>query len=411
MKNAKRFTGLMVIGVLIICAVSVSVSAQDWPQWRGTNRDSKVTGFKVPQTWPQKLNQSWKVDVGFADATPALANNRLYVFTRQGEKEVLRCLNSATGEQIWQTEGYVAATVTGPARSHPGPRSTPAVADGKVVTVGVGGVVSCHNAASGKLIWRNEDFTDAYPRYFMGMSPLIVDGLCVAHLGGAGSGQFVAFELATGNTKWKTAGDGPGYGSPVVITVDGTKQCVFQAERKLVGLDLSDGALLWEVSTPMEGRTFYAASPVADQQKVYYTGANNGVNAIEITKQGNSFVANKLWTNSEFSTAYNTPVLKDGFLYGLSNQNRLFCVNAGNGETAWKDTISHDQFGSIIDAGSVMVAISSKSNLVVFRPSGQSYAQLAMIKVADTPVYAHPILSGNRIYVKDEDSVIMYTLN
>ncbi|UCH63884.1 MAG: PQQ-binding-like beta-propeller repeat protein, partial [Fidelibacterota bacterium] len=275
MKNRKSITSMIMIGILIICAVSVS--AQDWPQWRGANRDSKVTGFKVPQTWQQELNQSWKVDVGFADATPALVNNRLYVFTRQGEKEVLRCLNSATGEQIWQTEGYVAATVTGPARSHPGPRSTPAVADGKVVTVGVGGVVSCHNAASGKLIWRSEDFTDAYPRYFMGMSPLIVDGLCVAHLGGTGSGQFVAFELATGNIKWKTAGSGPGYGSPVMITVDGTKQCVFQAERKLVGLDLSDGALLWEVSTPMEGRSFYAASPVADQQKVYYTGANNGV--------------------------------------------------------------------------------------------------------------------------------------
>lgn len=410
MNNRKGITIRITISILIICAVSVS--AQDWPQWRGANRESILTDFDAPRAWPQELAQSWKVDVGLADATPALVNDRLYVFTRLGNREVLQCLNAATGAQIWQTEGYVAPTITGAARTHPGPRSTPAVADGKVVTVGVAGVVSCHDADSGRLLWRNEDFTNAYPQFFIGMSPLIVDGICVAHLGGPGSGQFIAFELATGDIEWQTAGGGPGYGSPTMITVDGTRQVVFQTETNLVGVDLSDGALLWEIATPVgEGRTQNAASPIGDQQKVYYTGLNNGVNAIEITSRRNNYVVNQLWTNSEFSTAYNTPVLKDGFLYGMSNQNKLFCINAGNGQTAWEDMTSHAQFGSIIDAGSVLVALSSESNLVVFRPSGESYDEVATIKVADTPVYAHPILSGDRIYIKDENSVIMYTLN
>jgi len=410
MSIRKGLTSRVTTSILIICAMSVS--AQDWPQWRGTNRDARVTGFNAPRSWSQQLNQSWEVNVGFADATPALVNDRLYVFTRQGNREVLQCLNAATGTQLWQTEGYVAPEVTGAARSHPGPRSTPAVADGKVVTVGVVGTVSCHDAASGRLLWRNEDFIVAYPMFFTGTSPLIVNGLCVAHLGGSGAGQLVAFELATGDIEWQTAAGGPGYGSPTMLTVDGTRQVVFQTETNLVGVDLSDGDLLWEIATPVgEGRVQNAASPVGDGQKVYFTGLNNGVNAIEITTRRNSYVVNQLWTNSEFSTAYNTPVLKDGFLYGMSNQNKLFCINASNGQTAWEDATSHAQFGSVIDAGSVMVALSSASNLVVFRPSGQSYDQLAMIKVADTPVYAHPILSGSRIYIKDENSVIMYTLN
>ncbi len=398
------------IGILLLVNVMCAY-AQDWPQWRGTNRDGKVTGFTAPQTWPQQLKQGWKVTVGLGDATPALVSNRLYVFTRQADKEVLVCLDAASGKQLWITEGYAAAAPTGPAASHPGPRSSPAVAEGKVVTLGVNGVVSCFDATTGKLVWRNTEFTSV-PQFFTGTSPVISEGTCVLYLGGTKAGQVVAFSLANGSIKWKTAVDGPAYGSPVLITIEGTKQIVLQGETKLVGVAFADGKLLWEVLTPVgTGRANNAASPVADGARIYYTGLNNGVNAIEIKKQGTAFVPGKLWTNAELSTAYNTPVLKDGFLYGLSNQNKLFCINASTGATAWVDAAAHQNFGSIVDAGSVLVALSSTSNLVVYRPSGTGYSQLAMIKVADTPVYAHPVLSGNRIFVKDNESLTMYTTN
>jgi outer membrane protein assembly factor BamB len=244
------------------------------------------------------------------------------------------------------------------------------------------------------------------------MSPLVSSGICVAHLGGPQAGQFVAFDLASGSIKWKTAGEGPTYGSPVLLTVEGTKQVVFQAQTKLVGLNFSDGTQLWEFATPVgTGRVQIATSPVVDQQKIYYTGLNNGFNAIEIKKQGNSYIVNKLWTNPDFSTAYSTPVLKDGFLYSLSNKSRLFCINASNGQTGWADETPHQNFGSIIDAGSVLLAVSSISDLVVFKPDGKAYSQLALIKVSDNSIYAHPILSGNRIFIKDNESLILYTTN
>jgi outer membrane protein assembly factor BamB len=395
-------------GILLTLSL-VTAKAQDWPQWRGLNRDGKVTGFTAPATWPQKLKQVWKVSVGFADATPALVNNKLFVFTRQGENEILQCLDANTGKQIWQSDGYPAVIVAGPAASHPGPRSSPAVSDGKIVTIGIGGDIACFDDAKGKLIWRNEEFKGAVPQFYTGMSPLISSGICVAHLGGPQTGQFVAFDLSSGIIKWKTAGEGPSYGSPVLLTVDGTKQVVFQSQTKLVGLNFSDGKLLWESATPVgTGRVQNAASPVVDGQKIYYTGLNNGFNAIEIKKQGNSYLVNKVWTNPDFSTSYNTPVLKDGFLYGISNQSRLFCINASNGQTAWADETPHQNFGSIIDAGSVLIALSSISNLVVFKPDGKAYSQLALIKVSDNSVYAHPILSGNRIFIKDNESLVMY---
>jgi outer membrane protein assembly factor BamB len=408
----KPLVRLFFLSVLMLSMTVLNGQAQDWPQWRGINRDGKVTGFKAPQNWPQQLNQTWKVTVGLGDATPALLNNKLYVFTRQGENELLQCLDAATGKQVWQSAGYPAVAVSGPAASHPGPRSSVTVADGKVVTVGIGGDIACFDASSGKLLWRNEDYKNAVPQFFTGMSPLILSGICYAHLGGPKTGQFIAFDLSTGAVKWKVEGEGPAYGSPVLMTIDGSKQIVFQAQTKLVSLNPGDGKQLWEFATPVgTGRVQNATSPVTDQNRIYFTGLNNGFNAVEIKKDGNSFVVNKLWSNPDFSTSYSTPLLKDGFLYGLSAQSRLFCINASSGQTAWLDNTALQNFGSIVDAGSVIVVLTSNSNFVVLEPDGQKYKPVAMIKLTETPIYAHPILSGNRIYIKDNESLTLFTVN
>ncbi len=409
MRNKNQLIGMVVIALVLVSMVSAL--AQDWPQWRGPNRDGKVARFTAPATWPQALTKKWSVTVGAGPSTPALVNNRLYVFTRQEANEILQCLDAGTGKQIWQAS-YPAVAVTGPGSRHPGPRSSPTVAEGKVVTLGVGNVVSCFDVATGKLLWRNEEYTGAVPAFFTGMSLLVSDGMCIGHLGGSQSGSFVAFDLATGTTKWKTEGDAVVYGSPSLMTVEGTKQAVFQTATKLVGVGVADGKLLWEIATPVgAGRTNNSASPVVDQQKVYYTGLNNGISAIEIKKEGTNFIVTPLWKNPDLSTSYNTPVLKDGFLYGVSNTNFIFCINASNGQTAWIDTKSHQNFASVIDAGSVLFMLSSTSNLVVFKPSGQAYSEITTIKVADTTVYAHPVISGNRIFVKDDGgTLVLWTI-
>jgi outer membrane protein assembly factor BamB len=371
-----------------------------------------VTGFNAPKAWPQQLDQAWKVSVGLGDATPALVKGRLYVFSKVGENEVLQCLDASTGKQIWQSEGYTAAVVTGPAASHPGPRSSPAVADGKIIVVGVAGYIACFDASSGKLLWRNEEFKGAVPQFFTGMSPLISEGVCYAHLGGPKTGEFVAFDLLSGAVKWKSAGEGPSYASPVLINVDGSKQIIFQEQTKLVGLNTADGKVMWEYATPIgTGRVQIASSPVIDKNRVYFTGLNNGVNAIEIKKQGSEFIVNKLWSNPDFSTAYCTPLLKDGFLYAFSNNSRLFCINAADGQTGWSDDRAFQNFGSVVDAGSVIIALSSNSNLVILKPDGQKIDQIMQTKVSDNTIYAHPVVAGSRIYIKDNESLISYKVD
>ncbi|MHB8520065.1 MAG: PQQ-binding-like beta-propeller repeat protein [Limisphaerales bacterium] len=407
MKNTNRSIATMVGCVMLLSAGTVP--AQDWPQWRGPHRDGKVDGFTAPQKWPDTLTQKWKTTVGLGDATPALVGDRLYVFARQDTDEVVLCLNAADGKEVWRDK-YAAQAVTGPASPHPGPRSSPTVADGKVITLGVGGVLSCLDAATGKELWRKDEFPKIVPSFFAAMSPIVVNGMCIAHLGGKDEAAVIAFDLATGAQKWKWSGDGPSYASPVLLTVDGAQQLVVQTQKSLIGLGLADGKLLWQVAAPAQRMAQNAATPVVDGQTVFYTGSGSGTKAVKIEKQGDGFAAKELWSNDKLGTTFNTPVLKDGLLFGLSDRGNFFCINAQTGEAAWTDTAKRDRFGATLDAGSVILALPGNSELIAFKPSGKQYEELAKIKVADTPTYAHPLIAGNKVFVKDKETLTLWTI-
>jgi len=408
MRNANRWVGVVLSGVILIGAACAL--AQDWTQWRGANRDAKVTGFTAPAAWPKELAQKWKATVGTGDATPALVGDKLYAFGRQGDDEVILCLDVATGKELWKDK-YAATAVTGAAARHPGPRSSPTVADGKVITLGVGGVLSCLDAATGKVAWRNEEFK-AVPQFFTGMSPIVVDGMCIAHLGGKGAGAIVAFDLATGAQKWKWTGDGPAYGSPVLLAADGTKQIVQQTEKSIVGIATSDGKLLWQVATPGQRMFFNAATPIVDGQTVIFSGQGSGTKAVKIEKSGDAFAAKELWSNPDLGTGYNTPVLKDGFLYGFSDKGSLFCMDAKTGKACWTDATKRGQgnFAAVLDAGACLFALPSNSELVVLKPDDKAFTELAKYKVAETATYATPVISGKRIFVRDQDAVVLWTI-
>ena len=488
MKLTSRQVAAILAGATFVGA-GAAVAA-DWPQWRGPNRDGHVSDFKVPQTWPKELMPKWKTNVGTGDATPAIVGDNIYVFSREGSDEVTQCLSAADGKPVW-ADKYPAVSVSGAPSSHPGPRSSPAVAEGKVVTFGVGGVLSCLDAKDGHVVWRKEskkEFSTAWPQFYVASSPLIVDGMCVAHLGGRGNGAVEAFDLNTGDSKWKWEGEGPAYASPVVMTMDGTKQIVEVGEQSLVGLAVADGKLLWQAQLPagggmggrggpggpggrrggpggpggpgggpggpggpgagpggpgagpggpggpggggrrggggggmgMGGRDYHAATPIIDGQTIILSGAS--VRAFKIEKQDDALSAKPLWTDSDVSTSFNTPVLKDDKVYGLSGSNALFCIDATSGKTLWTHDLASGGgggggrrgpagFGSVIDAGSVLMALTPSAELTVFKPDPAEYSQVAKLKVADSPTYAYPAVAGNRIVIKDEQSVMLYELS
>jgi outer membrane protein assembly factor BamB len=245
------------------------------------------------------------------------------------------------------------------------------------------------------------------------MSPIIVDGMCIAQLGGKGSGAIIAYALATGDEKWRWAQEGPDYGSPALLTVEGTRQIVTPTEKSVVGIAVADGKLLWQLPFVPQKMAYNAATPIVDGQTVIYSGKGRGTKAIKVEKQGDAFVANELWSNAELAVQFNTPVLRDGLLFGLSDRGNLFCINAQTGQMAWTDATQRDRggFGPIVSAGSCLLALPSSGELIVFKPSDKEYSELARIKIAATATYAHPVIAGNRIYSRDQESVTLWTID
>ncbi len=332
--------------VLLAAAASLPTHAQDWPQWRGPDRSAKASGFQAPKTWPKSLTQKWKITVGDGVSSPALVGDKLYVFTRENGTEVLRCLNAADGEELWR-DSYDSLGATGPAQSFSGPRSSPAVAEGKVVTVGVRGMVSSVDAANGKVLWRKDDFK-AYPNFFPSSSPLIAHGLAIAQLGGRQNGAVVAYDLTTGAEKWKWNGPSPAYASPALLTVGTSHYVIAQTESQVVAVDAATGQLAWESEAAGQdgpgggagggggrggGRDYKAATPIIDGSNLILAGRS--IRALKLEKAGDRLTARELWNNAEKSVQFNTPTLRNGLLFGLSGANELFCVRAKDGTTAW----------------------------------------------------------------------------
>ena len=196
------------------------VSAQaptDWTQWRGPNRDGSVLAFKAPASWPESLRSRWSVDVGLGYATPLLVGSRLYVFSRQGDEEVMSALDAASGSVIWKS-GYVAPFIMnkGAARHGAGPKSTPALSGGRLFSIGMTGVVTARDAATGKQLWQVAGSPTVPTFTTHAFSPIVDRSAVIFHVGGNNHGALTAFDVATGAVKWQWDGDGPAYGSPIV---------------------------------------------------------------------------------------------------------------------------------------------------------------------------------------------------
>lgn len=402
---------ILIITATILFFAGCGVSyAQDWPHFRGPARDNRVNGFRAPSAWPENLTMVWKNDVGTGDASPVLSGGRLFLNTRQGNEEAVLCLDAASGRQIWRYS-YPADAVTGPAASHPGPRGTPSVAEGKLVTFGATGIVTCLDASTGKVIWKKDNAAGNVPQFFTGLSPFVEDGKCIIHTGAAGKGEITALDLGTGNERWKFVTDGPSYATPSVMTMQGRKHLVVMTEKSMLALDISDGRLLWQITATPAQRFYNSVSPVVDGNKIYYTGLGTGTRAVEVSLQGGKYLTRELWANNQTGSKWNTPVLKDGSLYGFSDQRRIFCMDAGTGRTNWTDNATTSDFSTLVDCGTVLIGLPSTGNLIIFRPDPVKYSGVAVYKVADTPVYSYPVVSGNNIWVKDAASLILYRIN
>lgn len=194
------------------------------------------------------------------------------------------------------------------------------------------------------------------------------------------------------------------------MNIDGKKHLIVQTEKNLIALNLPDGKPVWQIATPPQQRFYNAPSPYINGNIIYYTGQGLGMKAVQITRDGESYTTKELWSNAEIGAKWNTPVLVNGFLYGFTDQRRMYCIDASNGQKAWLDETVNSDFASIVDCGSVIIGLPSTGNLIILKPDSRAYSEIAKYKLAETPVYSYPLIAGDMIFVKDAENLTGYRI-
>lgn len=410
---------LSLLLLVVVSGVSLSLSLQaqqrpaDWTQWRGPNRDGAAP-FTPPASWPDKLTQKWKHEVGSGYATPLIVGNRVYVFARQGDNEVMMALDADTGKEVWKNPGYPAIfTMQSATVQHgPGPKSTPVFANGRLFTIGMTGVVTAWDANTGKQVWQKPGDTANMPMFTShAFSPVVDRGLVIFHLGGNAGGAITAFDVNTGAEKWSWKGDGPGYGSPVVADIGGTRQVITITQKMLVSLDAATGAVLWERPWVSPNQT-NSITPVVHGQNVIVAGNGDPTTAFSVARRAGKWVLDTVWRNEEIPMRMSNPVLVGDTLYGMSTRNsgQYFAVDAKSGKTLWLSEGRQAGNVAMATAGSVVLSLENDGELVVLRASQTGFEPLKRYKLADAETWTQGVYAGNRVLVKDVTTLALWTL-
>ncbi len=396
---------------LVVLGLPVSAAAQDWTQWRGVNRDGAVQSFEVPATWPTALAEQWTVDVGEGYASPILIGESLYMFSRQGEEEVMQALNAATGQTRWRSSYPASFEMIAATRRHgPGPKATPAYADGRLFTLGISGIVTAFDAENGDQLWQRP--ADAVePLYHTGQSPIVDGGQVILHVGGHDSGALTSFDVETGEEVWRWDGDGPAYGSPIVVEVEGSRQVITFTQENFVGVSVDSGTLLWSRPYTTQSTTT-SQTPRLYQGDVIESGRGNGITRFRVVREGNAWITEDVWHNDEVSMHMSNGVVVDGVLFGLShlNSGQYFALDLDSGTLLWTSDPRQADHASILNVGTTILSLEEDGELLVVPHSRTEFAPVQRYELADSATWTLPTLSGNRLFVKDIESLTLWTV-
>lgn len=389
------------------------LSAADWPQLHGPNRDGHSTETKLNWNWPKDGPKVlWKLDCGHGWGGPVVAGERLIFFHRVDDNEVVWCLDPATGKEKWK-HSYP-TKYTDDFGFDDGPRATPTIARGTVFTLGANGDLSAVELATGKPLWHH-NVLDEYKasKGFFGAacSPLVMGSKVLVNVGGKGAGV-VAFDAADGKELWKSTDDKASYSSPVAAEIDGKPAAVFLTRYGLRVLDPANGKSLYDFPwKPRIEASVQAATPIVWKDNIFLTVSYSTGAALLNTKKGE---VNEVWSNDKsLSSQYTTPVRVGDYLYGTHGRSdvgtaSLRCVEWKTGAVKWSEA----NFGvaSVIAVDGGVLALTEAGDLVRFDASPDGYKERARATILTKPTRAEPALADGRFFARDGKQLVCVSL-
>lgn len=407
--------------LLAIVAIMPSPTLADWPQFLGPTRDGVYKGKAIVDELPADGPRIvFKRKVGEGYAGPVVADGKLILFHRVGGEDVVECFDvkalEADGDAkpLWQVK--YATRYFDPLGKGNGPRATPAIGDGRVVTFGPSGVLQCIDLNKGELIWRVDTAKEYQSdKGFFGRacSPLIEGDLVLLNIGGTQSGAGIgAFKLSNGELAWKTTDHEAGYASPAAATIRGKRHGLFFTRTGLVAVDPKTGDIRFEQRwRSQQHASVNAATPLAIGNLIFVSSSyQTGALLLAVGDDGEP---EKVWSNDEsLSAQYVTPVHRDGMLYGFHgrhdfNETSLRCIELKTGKVRWSQPMPG---GPIILADDKLVIVTEDGKLLLAEATPAGYAKLGAATILRDGVRAHPALVEGKLYARDDRELICVEL-
>jgi outer membrane protein assembly factor BamB len=378
------------IAVALFSALAAPLFAADWPQYAGPNLD-RTTPEKINTVFPSNgPRELWRIPTAEGFSSFAVSGNRAFTLVLRNHegvgRETLIALDANSGKELWAQPLDVAkydgggGDGTSDNKGGDGPRATPSIDGNRVYITSARLVVSCFDAANGKLIWSHDlmkEFAGRNITWQNAASPLI-DGNLVFVAGGGKDQSLLAFNKANGQLAWKAHDEKMTHATPVAATIHGQRQIIFFTQSGLVSVNPTDGKLLWK--HPFRFNVSTAASPVVADDLVYCAaGYGVGATAVRVSRTGGEWKAAEVWRttgNHPVANHWSTPVYHKGHLYGMFSfkeygSGPMKCVELATGKVKW--TTAGFGAGNVILAGDTVLALSDKGELVTVAADDSQY--------------------------------------
>ncbi len=385
----------LLLAALAASGCFLAAAQADWPSYRGPSQNGVSTeNFATPTG---ELRQLWKTNVGTGTSSIIVSGDRAYTMGNARNNDVVTCLEAATGRVLWKHEYRLAGD---PRMFEGGPAATPTLDGNRLYTVSHQGDLFCLDAATGKPIWYKhyqQDFKGKRPQWGYAGSPLVEGNLVILDVGARGAST-VALDKATGKIVWQSGSDEAGYASPISADVAGKRTVVLFKASVLVGLDAASGRELWRA----DWKTSYdvnAATPLVVGNRIFVSsGYGRGCGLFEVSGSG----VTKRWENKNLKAQINTPVIWQGAIYGIdgnvSPKCPLVCLDLETGKTRWEE---RGFGGALVLADGKLVILSEAGELVIGEATPNGFKPALRQQVLGKRCWVQPTVANGRVFCRN----------
>lgn len=398
---------------LLLTFCALVLSAADWPDFRGPDRDGVYSGGDLTNAFPADgPSVVWEMEVGAGFSNPVVSNGRLILFHRRGSEEIVEALNAATGEPQW--------SFAYPTSYHDdfgfdeGPRASPVVAGGQVYTFGAEGTLTCLSFATGAKIWQrnvNAEFNVSKGFFGAASTPLVDGRRLYLNVGGTDGAGIVAFDKDTGKTLWQTGEDEASYSSPIEAEFDGEQRLLFFTREGLVVLEPSDGKIVDQLRWRSRSRSSVNAAMPTVAGNVVFLTASYGTGAVAVERVDGEF--RELWSGEESIAAhYSTPVQKDGVLYGFHGRQEygqeFRAIDLRTGTVRWTE----ERFGAgtVLLADDQLIVLREDGMLILAEATPDAFRPTAQAQVLSGQTRPYAAIADGLLYARDVSRLVCLDL-